>query len=634
MNDVTISGNQQTGAGGAGIGLRTSGGGTATATLVGSIVAGNTAAGKESDVSGTLDPSGSYDLIGDGTGGLSTSAASHNLLGTPANPINPKLGTLASNGGPTQTMALLAGSPAINAGTTISGVTADQRGYGSPTGSRSDLGAYQSDGVPAEAPSLTVTTTADTVNAFDGQTSLREAIAYANTLSGTNNTITFDPAVFGTATAHTITLTGGQLQINNSQGGAVTIRGPGAGALSLNGNGQNRVIYVTAGTAEIDGLTLTGGNAPDAGGAIYGNTGNLIVNDDVIAGNAAPLGGGIAEVSGSLTVNRSTISNNTAGGAGGIYLQDAVATVANSTISGNHASVSGGVRIESDSRNASLSLTNVTISGNITNGDTTTGDLSDALRIVANGFLTTVQLYDVTISGNQQMGTGSGGIGFHTTLGGTATATLVGSIVAGNTAAGKESDVDGALDPSGSYDLIGDGNGGLSAGAASHNLLGTPANPINPLLAPLGSYGGPTQTMALLPGSPAIDTGTTISGVTADQRGIARPQGAAPDIGAFESRGFSITAASGGGQGATSGAAFANPLVATVSQRLRRAGGRRGRHVHLPHQRGERDPHTRLGHPRFRRPRHRRPHRQQQPRRLFRHRHRRRRHQRRGLRPV
>jgi hypothetical protein len=58
----------------------------------------------------------------------------------------------------------------------------------------------------------------------------------------------------------------------------------------------------------------------------------------------------------------------------------------------------------------------------------------------------------------------------------------------------------------------------------------------DPLLAPLADNGGPTPTMALLPGSPAIDAGVSVSGVTTDQRGVPRPQGSAPDIGAFEFR--------------------------------------------------------------------------------------------------
>jgi CSLREA domain-containing protein len=84
--------------------------------------------------------------------------------------------------------------------------------------------------------------------------------------------------------------------------------------------------------------------------------------------------------------------------------------------------------------------------------------------------------------------------------------------------------------------------------AAPSDLVGTTANPVDPLLAPLADYGGPTPTHALLSNSPAInaipvadcvyddDGNPNTPGVplTTDQRGVHRPQGAACDIGAYE----------------------------------------------------------------------------------------------------
>ena len=87
--------------------------------------------------------------------------------------------------------------------------------------------------------------------------------------------------------------------------------------------------------------------------------------------------------------------------------------------------------------------------------------------------------------------------------------------------------------------LIGETDG--SSGWVGSDLTGTIATPLNPLLAPLGNYGGPTQTMALLPGSPAIDAGNNAlipAGVTTDQRGLPRIVNGVVDIGAFESSGF------------------------------------------------------------------------------------------------
>jgi hypothetical protein len=62
----------------------------------------------------------------------------------------------------------------------------------------------------------------------------------------------------------------------------------------------------------------------------------------------------------------------------------------------------------------------------------------------------------------------------------------------------------------------------------------TSLNGVNPGLAPLGNNGGPTPTMALLPGSPAINAADPTDFPATDQRGYPRPYGPAPDIGAFE----------------------------------------------------------------------------------------------------
>ena len=91
----------------------------------------------------------------------------------------------------------------------------------------------------------------------------------------------------------------------------------------------------------------------------------------------------------------------------------------------------------------------------------------------------------------------------------------------------------------------------------------------DPGLAPLGNYGGPTETMALLPGSPAIDAGTNgISGFNipnTDQRGL--PAVGGIDIGSFESQGFTFVVVPGGTpQTATIGTEFANPLGVVVRQ--------------------------------------------------------------------
>ena len=111
---------------------------------------------------------------------------------------------------------------------------------------------------------------------------------------------------------------------------------------------------------------------------------------------------------------------------------------------------------------------------------------------------------------------------------------IANTIVAATTANNSEPDVFGTITSQG-HNLIGAADG--STGWISSDLTGTIALPINPELAPLGNYGGSTQTMALSYGSPAIDAGNNAlipAGVTTDQRGASRIFNGTVDIGAYE----------------------------------------------------------------------------------------------------
>ena len=306
----------------------------------------------------------------------------------------------------------------------------------------------------------------------------------------------------------------------------------------------------------LDGiLTLTGdtfssNSATAESGAIDNWAGGIVtVTDDTFTGNTAPDGGAIGNEWGSVAVSNSTFSSNTAStGAGGAIINynpsDAFSnslSVVGSTISGNAAGNGGGI---ANGGPDTLSLTNDTITGNSVTG--TGGGLYN------NG---TATLTNCTVSGNT--GTdGSGGIYL------SGTATLNNTIVAGKTdSSSAPSDIGGAGTVSGSNNLIGTGgSGGLSNGVDG-NLVGA----ANPGLAPLGNYGGPTETMAILPGSAAIGAGTAENGITTDQRGEPRPTSGAADIGAFDSSGFTITVTSGSGQSTGVLTAFPAPLVVTVT---------------------------------------------------------------------
>lgn len=113
------------------------------------------------------------------------------------------------------------------------------------------------------------------------------------------------------------------------------------------------------------------------------------------------------------------------------------------------------------------------------------------------------------------------------------------------------------------YSLIGNGSGSTLPTGSTGNLVGTATSPIDPKLGPLQANGGPTQTMALLLGSPAIDAGSNSkipTGVTTDQRGDSRISGGTVDIGAYEVQKpvLSITLAK-----ATHGVAYSQTITAT-----------------------------------------------------------------------
>jgi CSLREA domain-containing protein len=280
----------------------------------------------------------------------------------------------------------------------------------------------------------------------------------------------------------------------------------------------------TSGTETITGpaagVTVSGGGASRVFQVDSGVTAS-ISGLTVTGGGNASSGGGLSNL-GTTMLTNCTITGNSAGKGGGLY-NHGTATLKSCTISINTAAASGGgLQISG----GSLTLTNCTVSGN---------------------------------------SAGHNGGGLYNTSG---TVTIGNTIAAGNTAGNLGPDVFGSFVSKG-HNLIGKTDG--STGWVSSDLTGTIAALLNPLLAPLGNYGGPTQTIALLPGSPAIDAGSNSlipSGVTTDGRGLSRIVNGTVDIGAFESRGFTIAYNSGSGQSAggwpTAGE-FSAPLVVTVT---------------------------------------------------------------------
>jgi hypothetical protein len=272
----------------------------------------------------------------------------------------------------------------------------------------------------------------------------------------------------------------------------------------------------------IQDSTLVGNTGGIGGGAIYNDNGELRLTDSAIDDNDArtdfAIGGGIVNFH-TARITNSTIFNNSApNGAGMINLD--VSTVINSTIAGNSASVDGGGLL---SYEGILTLINATVSNNSAEDGGGIDNLPGAVTYLAN-----------TITAGNSLTSGGSGPDFY-----------------------------GAVQDMGN-NLVGD-DSGSSGFTQSSDLLN-----VNPLLSALGNYGGPTQTFALLPGSPAINAGDNAlipSGITTDQRGPGFPRivNGTVDIGAFESSGFTVSVFSGNNQSTDIGTTFSAPLVVTVA---------------------------------------------------------------------
>jgi serpin B len=157
------------------------------------------------------------------------------------------------------------------------------------------------------ASKLVVTTTNDVVDPNDGVTSLREAIAYANTHPG-DDTITFAPTFAADRVHQSMSLIAGELKLTDTTG-TTTIVGPGEYLLTIGANRVSRVFHIANGvTADISGLAIAGGFSSDGGG-IY-NAGTLRVTDCCIGSNTAYHEGGGIWNSGSLTVTNTDLSWN------------------------------------------------------------------------------------------------------------------------------------------------------------------------------------------------------------------------------------------------------------------------------------------------------------------------------------
>jgi hypothetical protein len=306
---------------------------------------------------------------------------------------------------------------------------------------------------------------------------LNGSLRYALTHAVDNDTVTF--AVTGT-----INLNGVLPALIHR----ISIEGPGANSLTVRRDtGGDYRVFLVQSTVVVSNLTIAGGYAgtglvqPGYGGGIL-DYGTLTLTNAVVRGNYAFAEGGGIYNSGTLTVNNSEVSGN-----GTTYA---------------FSQAGGGIY---NDRFATVTLNSSTISDNSTPG----GEVNGGGGIANGGTMT---LNNSTVSGNAA--DSGGGIANDGTL------HALNTIIAGNT----NGDISGNLGSLG-HNLIGNTGGG--SGFDPSDLLN-----VAPLLGPLQNNGGPTQTMALLPGSPAINAGDPSQLGTADQRGVVRTGGV--NIGAYQ----------------------------------------------------------------------------------------------------
>jgi hypothetical protein len=376
---------------------------------------------------------------------------------------------------------------------------------------------------------------------------LREALAVGND----------GDTIDATGVSGVISLTSGALLLNK----ALTINGPGADVLAIDGNMASRVFEILSGKmVAISGFTIRNGQGGTTGGGVDNqNNVPLTISNCVISGNSAGLGGGIFnsgpltvttttitgnlassggatynDGSGNLTVNDSMFTDNTGNGSGGAIFNIGTYLVSNTTISGNSSS-EGGAALNI----GALTILNSTISNNMGNQGAAVYSSGSATLTITNS----------TVSGNTASEYAAGVFNLATlqvsnsTFSNNSAPFIAGDIVnlenlqIGNSIFNKGESVrtiysnsQGVVMSLG-YNLSSDDGG---------KILTSPGDQVltDPLLGPLQNNGGPTFTHALLPGSPAINAGDPnfTPPPLFDQRGnrFDRVVSGRIDIGSFE----------------------------------------------------------------------------------------------------
>jgi hypothetical protein len=310
----------------------------------------------------------------------------------------------------------------------------------------------------------------------------------------------------------------GLLRINNSYFAHNSITTTNGGGISSFGytriagstiysnttqNGSGGGIY-SEGTLSLTNTTLSSNFAKGGGGGIQTNLGAAALENVMVISNSVPgsgtFGGGLNNHA-AVTLTNVTLSGNLAPNGAGMH-NEGIAILTNVTLGGNQADSGNGGGIYNL---GDMSLLNVTISGNKADSGYGGGiyNWSDSTALM-----------NVTLSGNSAKSAGGGGIYDLSIL-----STLINTILANSPSGGNCNSLS-----SGFFSLSSDNTCGFGGGRDNVNVM----------LGPLANNGGATLTHMLLPGSPAIDFGTDAGCPSTDQRGAHRPIGTQCDVGAVE----------------------------------------------------------------------------------------------------
>lgn len=380
-----------------------------------------------------------------------------------------------------------------------------------------------------------VTVTLDSLTLTKGQSPAFGGGAILN-----NGTLAIDASYITNSTAIG---NGGGAILN--WGGTVTIHDSALGSNSASSGGG--IVNYTGGTLTMTQSTLYGNNTTgSSSGAGITNFGTLTFTNGVFMNNTSASGGGgaIYNSNGTATITNSLFSSNSANVGGAIYNIQTL-NVTGSTFTGNSSTFAGGAINTSSVANIKDSFFNSNsaatkggaISSNSPNTTITNSSFYQNSAVTVGGgvysWVSGIVIKSSTFSYNSAPPGKGGGIYNDGPM------ELTNTIIAYSLSGGDCKNGSGNTSVN-VNNLIEDGSCGTTRGGDPK--LGAPAN-----------NGGPTQTMALMGGSPAVDAGNDAACAASpvnnlDQRGIARPVGGHCDIGAFESRFTSVTYTSNGAQ--------------------------------------------------------------------------------------